>query len=162
MRTAAGNAPRIALAAAVALLTASCEHPPGLRWRGPVVQAPAACADFTVSIYFDAGSAAVTREAADLIRAAAVRARGCAVGGVDVLGLAEVEGDPDATLALSKARADAVTRALARRGFKTVQFQVGAAGDAGAMAGPGRAQPLRRRADVTFHLAAKPPEANRA
>jgi outer membrane protein OmpA-like peptidoglycan-associated protein len=127
-----------------------------------MVQAPSACADFTISIYFEPRSAVVTRDAAELIRAAAVRAQDCTVGGVDVLGLSEVEGDPDATLALSKARAIAVTRALSRRGFRIVQFQVGAVGDPGAMAGPGRSQPLHRRADVTFHLTPKPPKASRA
>jgi len=135
----------------MAALTGGCQ---GLHMRrGPLVQAPPACADFTVSIYFESQSAKLTREADALMAAAARRARGCAVSGVDVVGLADAPGDPQANLQLSRDRAEAVTRELARRGLKSAPVKVAAAGDAGAQNPQGQAKPLRRRADVLFHLA---------
>ena len=120
--------------------------------RGPLVETPTPCIDFDVSIYFEAGSARLTREAVDLISLAATRSKACRVSMVDVIGLADAPGDPAANLQLSKLRANAVTRALARRGFKIVSFDVAAAGDAGAQTPQGEARPLRRRADVRFHV----------
>jgi len=43
--------------------------------------------------------------------------------------------------------------ALAKAGFKQVEFDVAAAGDAGATTRGGEARPLRRRTDVRFDLA---------
>ncbi len=141
-------------AAAVAALTAGCQSMHRARVaRGPVIQAPAACGDFQVSIYFESQSAAVTSQADQLIAAAARRARGCDVTGINVVGLADAVGAADANLALSKARAEAVTRAMRRHGFTAVAFQIAAAGDVGAQTPGGQARPLRRRADVQFHLA---------
>jgi len=128
--------------------------------RGPVIVRPAACADFTVSIYFESTSAAITPQAERLLTAAATRAKGCSVTGVNVVGLADAPGSADANLALSRRRADAVTRALLRRGFTTVAFQVAAKGDVGAQTGAGQDRPLRRRADVQFHLAPPTPPAH--
>ena len=143
----------IAAAAAVFALS-GCQSLPRLpRFQQGLVATPPACADFAISIYFDAGSYRITREADALIRTAAARTRGCAVSTVDVVGLADAPGDPDANLALSKRRGDTVTEALARRGFGAVTFEVAAAGDAGAQTSSGAARPLRRRADVLFHVA---------
>ena len=134
-------------------LSAGCQ---GLQTRnGPIVQAPPACVDFTVSIYFESQSAKLTREAGALMAAAARRARGCAVSGIEVVGLADAPGDPQANLQLSKNRAEAVTRELARRGLKSASVKGAAAGDAGAQNPQGQAKPLRRRADVIFHVAPK-------
>ncbi len=124
--------------------------------RGPVIQSPLACADFTVSLYFESESSTVTPQAAQLLSAAQRRAKGCNVTGINVVGLADAPGAAGVNLALSKRRADAVTRALHRVGFTTVAFQVAARGDAGAETGAGQERPLRRRADVQFHLAAPP------
>ncbi len=162
-RTEISRAARLTLAAAaVAAMAAGCQsaHRASVA-RGPVIQAPAACGDFKVSIYFESQSAAVTSQADQLIAAAARRARGCDVTGVNVVGLADSLGGADANLALSKARAEAVTRAMRRHGFTTVAFQVAAAGDVGAQTPTGQARPLRRRADVQFHLAPRPPAAGR-
>jgi peptidoglycan-associated lipoprotein len=40
-------------------------------------------------------------------------------------------------------------------GFSNVDFDVGAAGDAGAMTNDGEARPLRRQADIRFDLDGK-------
>src|SRR5437870_7812661 len=60
--------------------------------HGPLVAEPATCADFSISIYFDAGSWRITREAEALIRTAALRTRGCAVSTVEVTGLSDAPG----------------------------------------------------------------------
>lgn len=119
-----------------------------------VIAAPAACADFTVSIYFESYSAAITGPANRLIDAAVKRTRGCDVTGVRVTGLADAPGAPAANLILSRQRADAVSAALHRRGIDKVAFLVAAAGDVGAETAAGQARPLRRRADVQFDLVA--------
>ncbi|MEO8925621.1 MAG: OmpA family protein [Caulobacteraceae bacterium] len=140
-------------AAGFMMAAAGCQsvHKPVVA-RGPVIQTPPACADFTVSIYFESRSAAITPQADRLLAAAANRARGCSITGVHVVGLSDAPGDPDANLVLSKQRADAVTGALHRRGFTTVAFQVAAKGDVGAETVAGQERPLRRRADVQIRL----------
>ncbi|MHB8530512.1 MAG: OmpA family protein [Caulobacteraceae bacterium] len=124
--------------------------------RGAVVTALPACADFTVQIYFESRSAVLTREAREVVDAAARRARRCQVAAIDVLGLADAPGAPAANLALSNGRANAVTKALARRGFPPIAFRVVAAGDVGAQTPSGAEQPLRRRAEVVFHVQPRP------
>jgi outer membrane protein OmpA-like peptidoglycan-associated protein len=145
------RAGRLVAIAALVTSSAACQ---GGRWlKGPLIQAPPACVDFTSSIYFESESAQLTREADALISGAARRARRCAVTGIDVVGLADAPGDASANLELSKKRADAVTAALTRRDFKASAIKVAAAGDAGAQNPAGQAKPLRRRVDVLFHLA---------
>jgi outer membrane protein OmpA-like peptidoglycan-associated protein len=78
------------------------------------------------------------------------------VTGIVVVGLADAPGSPDANLELSKRRASAVTSELARRGFTNVEFREAAVGAAGASTPAGADRPLRRRADVSIHLASKP------
>ncbi|MCF8503712.1 MAG: OmpA family protein [Caulobacter sp.] len=118
-------------------------------WR---VKTPNVCQDLTVSIYFERDSAAITREAQAVLRGAGDLARGCTLGQVDVTGLADSVGDPAVNLALSQKRADAVRKAVSRLGFSTVNFDVAAVGERGAVTASGADRPLRRRTDVTFHL----------
>jgi len=61
-----------------------------------------------------------------------------------------------ANLALSQKRANAVKAALHAHGFDKVDIQTAAAGDAGAQTAAGQNKPVRRRADITFHLAPPP------
>ncbi len=137
-------------------LIVSCQSakPPTVAAKGPLIQSASTCADFTQAIYFEAGAAAVTHPAERLLSLAAARSRGCAVTGVAVVGLADAQGDSAANLALSQRRADAVKAALHRHGFDKVDIQTVAAGDAGAQTDAGQNRPVRRRADVTFHLTA--------
>jgi len=116
------------------------------------VATPNLCQDLTVSIYFERDSAAITREAQAALKGAGEMTRGCALGQVDVTGLADSVGDPDVNLALSKTRAEAVRKAVERLGFDTVNFNVGAVGESGATTASGADRPLRRRTDVTFRL----------
>jgi outer membrane protein OmpA-like peptidoglycan-associated protein len=136
---------------ALALLVGGCATVENARAR--LVKAPARCADQTISIYFEPDSAELTREGRMLISQAAAGAARCRVTAVDVLGLSDATGAADANLALSKTRAAAVAQALAANGLPAADFRVGAAGDAGAVTPQGEARPLRRRVDVTLHLA---------
>ena len=120
--------------------------------RDRIVQAPAACEDRSVQIYFEADSAEVTSEGRAVISEAAAAARSCAVGSVEVLGLADAAGAPGANMDLSKRRAQSVTAALAAAGLPAAEFRIAAAGQAGATTAAGQTAPLRRRADVVLHL----------
>ena len=142
-------------AASVALVLGACSSVPHPHWMGPLVRPPADCGDFTIPIYFDAASFAITEEAGDLIASSAKRAHRCETTSVTVVGLADSPGDPAANLKLSQDRAAAVTQALAKRGFASVSIDSSAVGSAGSETAGGQNRPLRRRADVTFHLAPK-------
>lgn len=123
--------------------------------RDRLVRAPARCVDQTVQIYFEPDSAELTSEGRAVIRAAADGARGCEVTAVEVLGLADAAGAPDANLELSKRRAQSVTAALASAGLPAAEFKLAAAGQAGSVTADGKAAPLRRRADVTLRLSGR-------
>ena len=122
--------------------------------RAHLVKSPPRCVDQTVQIYFEPDSAEVTHEGRMVIAQAASNAKGCRVTAVDVVGLADSAGGADANLQLSKRRADAVAAALTANGLPNAEFKT-AMGQAGATTAGGQAQPLRRRADVTLHLAAR-------
>ena len=144
----------IALAMTTLALSA-CSQTSG-PWRTlkkPVAAAGPPCAGFTSSIYFDRDSAALTPEAQRVLVNARAQARGCAIRAVRVVGLADAVGASEANLALSKRRAQAVTRALAAQGFGQAAFDLAAVGDAGAEGPSGAAAPLRRRANIIFDIA---------
>lgn len=117
-----------------------------------VVRAADACVDQTVQVYFEPFSAELTPEGENVIKAAAANVRSCRVTAVDVLGLADAVGAPDANLELSQKRAQSVSHALAAAGLPGGEFHISAAGDAGAITSSGKAKPLRRRVDVTLHV----------
>lgn len=135
-----------------ALVTGCASSTPWPKSRSQIVQAAPACEDFAVQIYFESQSAQLTSEARSVLKSAEAMATGCKVASVRVIGLADSVGQADANLALSKKRADTVTRALTKAGFGKVDLDVGAAGDAGATNSAGEARPLRRRADIKFDL----------
>src|SRR5436190_662845 len=108
--------------------------------------------DAAISVYFEKDVAELTPEGRKIITEAARRANACSVTSVSVLGLADATGDPATNLELSRKRASAVTTALAAAGV-TAELQVDAKGDAGSLTGDGAAAPLRRRTDITFHVA---------
>jgi peptidoglycan-associated lipoprotein len=123
-----------------------------LTGRDRIVKAAPSCVDQTVQIYFEAESAEVTKEGRAVLRAAAAQAKPCKIASVDVLGLADGVGTPDANLELSKRRAQSVTAALTAAGLPAGEFKISAAGQAGSVTAAGQARPLRRRADVVLHL----------
>lgn len=139
-------------AAALGGLVAGCASHRAPKSRAQIVQMAPSCEDFSVQIYFESRSAQLTDEARSVLKGADALATGCKVASVRVVGLADALGAPDANLALSKQRAEAVTRALDKMGYSNVAFDVGAAGDAGAMTNDGENRPLRRQADIRFDL----------
>lgn len=147
--TMGGASKGLAVLAVASLGLAACGHIPMPGGPKPAGVANL-CEDFTVSIYFDEGAFRLTREGRAVLDSAAGRARGCTIGTVQVVGLADAVGAPDANLQLSERRAASVTQALNRLGFKDVR--VAAAGESGAQTMNGADRPLRRRADVVVHL----------
>jgi outer membrane protein OmpA-like peptidoglycan-associated protein len=148
---------RILGVAALAALSVAGSNLGGCAAKGEhsqLVRAPERCADQTVQVYFDPWSAELTREGRAVIDAAAAGARACRVASVEVLGLADAIGAPEPNLELSQKRAEAVSQALARAGLPAAEFRVAAAGQEGAVTPAGAAAPLRRRVDVTLHVAA--------
>ena len=139
----------VTLAIAIGLSACGTVPPP----RDRIVKTTRTCLDQQAQIYFEAESAEVTKEGRAVLDATAVDRNGCKVTGVEVLGLADAVGAPDANLELSRKRAEAVTAALTAQGLPAADFKVTAAGQAGAVTARGRAQPLRRRADIIIHLA---------
>lgn len=137
-----------------ALLSACATGPTG---RAAIERPVASCQPTSVSLYFEQNSTDVTREAAAVLRSAEARTRGCRIDGVRVVGLADAVGTSADNLALSKARATAVTRALLRAGLPAAEFDVAAAGDAGALNRQGEAAPLRRRVDVIIAVSSPAP-----
>jgi len=124
--------------------------------RDSVVQAPSKCVDQTVQIYFEPDSADVTAEGRAVINQAAAATRGCMVKRIDVLGLADAAGVPQANLELSQRRAQSVTAVLANAGLPDAEFHVAALGQVGSISPDGAARPLRRRADVVLRLEPRP------
>jgi outer membrane protein OmpA-like peptidoglycan-associated protein len=120
--------------------------------RAQLVKADRVCRDVTVPIYFEPNQAEITRDGRRVIGMAAADAKGCEVRGVQVMGLADAAGDPAANLELSKRRAASVADALLRAKLPAAEFDVAAAGQAGAVNKAGDVRPLRRRADVVIKL----------
>jgi peptidoglycan-associated lipoprotein len=121
--------------------------------RARLVRVTPHCVDQTVEIYFAADQAELTPEGRMVIGQAASAARACKVTAVEVLGLADGAGQAGANFELSRKRAQSVAAALTANGLPSADFKVAAAGQAGAITAGGQAAPLRRRADVTLHLA---------
>lgn len=137
----------IAAGALVAAALAGCAS----SGRERVVQAPKVCQDMTVPVYFEPNQAQITRDGRRVIAASAAQARGCSVDSVRVLGLADAAGDPQANLELSKQRAASVADAIQKAGLPAAEFELAAAGQAGAVTAAGQV-PVRRRADITLKL----------
>jgi outer membrane protein OmpA-like peptidoglycan-associated protein len=154
-----GVAAGAGMLAILGLALAGCQSArPPAPVKGPLIVSASPCADFTQTLYFEEGSAAITRPAERLLTLAAARSRGCLVTGVAVVGLADSPGDPASNLALSQRRADAVKAALHGHGFDQVEIQTTAVGNAGALTAGGQDKPVHRRANITFHLAPAAPK----
>jgi outer membrane protein OmpA-like peptidoglycan-associated protein len=144
---------RLATPAALSLFAislASCAAGPTGR---AAVETPAAnCQDVTIPIYFEPDVFDLTPEGRRVLAAEAQAVKGCRVESVRVVGLADAVGDPAANLELSKRRAASVADAILKAGLPAADFEVTAAGQAGAIAAGGEVRPVRRRADVTLKL----------
>ena len=146
------TSPRAAIIAAVVISTALSA---GCASRKKTVQLviPEKCGDLTFPVYFESFGAGLTRAAHQTISEAGRPNQGCKVVRVDVVGLADYRGTPNANLDISRKRALAVAKALSKAGLPEPTFGVVAAGESGAIGEGGRAELMRRRAEVTIHYA---------
>jgi len=110
-----------------------------------------ACSDFNFPIYFEKGSDQLTSPAMQTIAYSASRVKGCVIGHIDVLGLADADGPAHRNLVLSRKRADVVAGALAKAGLPSPKFDIEALGESGAVTPSGEPEPLRRRTEVVIH-----------
>lgn len=139
------------LTGAGALAAAGCAETP---WsRGPLVAEPSACAPQKFDVYFREGEARLTDPALHAIGLTATQLQGCDIRKVEVIGLADATGRPEANLDLSERRALAVTEALAAAGWPTPVFSLVAAGQSGSVAAGGAVEPMRRRTEVLVDAA---------
>ena len=137
-----------------AMLAACASAPkPVATPQGPAV----ACADFSFPIYFEKGSDQLTEAAKLEITYAAARVKGCKLGSVGVVGLADADGAAKRNLVLSRQRANAVAKALAASNLPAPKFDVQALGETGATTPGGDPEPLRRKTEVVIR--ASPPPA---
>jgi outer membrane protein OmpA-like peptidoglycan-associated protein len=146
------------MALGVLWVLAACETPskpaPGL--ASGLAAPPVVCADFSFPIYFETGSEALTGVARQEIGYAAERVKGCKLGPVAVIGLADADGPARRNLALSRRRAAVTAAALAAAGLPAPTFDIEALGEQGAVTADGKA-PLRRRTDVVIRASAPAP-----
>lgn len=153
MRTTPGRSaglPAGAAAAGLMLALGGCQTTEISREQ--IVQAPMRCETQAVPIYFAPREARLTPDGRKVLFDAAARARGCAVEKVSVVGLADATGDEAANFELSKRRAAAVSAVLVDAGLPPRELELAAGGEGGATLDDGRADPLRRRTEVTLHL----------
>lgn len=137
-----------ALVAVVAATGLSGCSPARFRDRDDLVAPSTACSTQRFDIYFTEAQARLTEPARDAIGLYAARLQDCDIRSVNVTGLASATGDSAANRDLSERRAVAVTDALSAAGWPLPVFSLESAGDSGASAGDGVAQPLRRRTEV--------------
>lgn len=116
--------------------------------RDDLVATPDACAAKRFDVYFAENQAVLTDAARTAIGLTATQLQPCQIQTVRVLGLADATGAAAANLTLSQQRALAVVEALEAQGWPAPAFEVGAAGDVGAVTPGGVEEPLRRRAEV--------------
>lgn len=122
----------------------------------PVAAAPPVCMDFSFPVYFAANSGQLTEAARTMVADAAQRVKGCTLGRIDVVGLADASGGAGVNLTVSRRRANAVADALSRAGLPRPTFDIDAVGSAGAVTPDGTPEPLRRRTEVVIRASAPP------
>ena len=116
------------------LAVAGCAETP---WsRGDLVAEPSACAPQRFDIYFRDGEAQLTDAARHAIGLTATQLQGCDIRKVDVIGLADARGGPDANLDLSERRAG--FQSDGGRGIRLGGGRRGQRADAAADRGAGR------------------------
>lgn len=144
-----GAMPLLALGACANRTTAPPSTPSAA--AGPV------CMDFSFPVYFETNSGQLTEAARQVVADAAARVKGCALGRIDVVGLADATGGAGVNMTVSRRRAQAVADALAQAGLPRPSFDIDAIGAVGATTPEGQPEPLRRRTEVVVR--ASPPPA---
>ena len=136
----------------IGLAAAGCSLAPTLK-RSDIVAEPSHCAAQRFEVYFAENEARLTDAARQAIGLTATQLQGCAIRKVQVLGLADATGVASDNQGLSERRAAVVADALAAAGWPAPAFEVGGAGDQGAVTASGASEPLRRRTEVLVDAA---------
>ena len=147
---------------ALAVLAACAHKPPPARVAvrpAPPPPVGQVCADFSFPIYFDTAADRLSPAALQVVNDAAARVRGCTLGRIDVVGLADAGGTASVNLAVSRRRAASVASALAAAGLPRPVFDIDAIGASGALTTSGSPEPLRRRTEVVIRASTPPPPA---
>lgn len=139
--------------AAMAATLGGCETARRYLDRSDVVAEPTACTPQRFDIYFAESQARLTEPARQAIGMTAARLADCDIRSVQVTGLASASGGADANRDLSERRAVVVAEALTAAGWPAPAFVVAAEGEAGAVAGNGVNEPMRRRTEVVVTAA---------
>jgi len=116
--------------------------------RDKVVATPSACTPQRMDIYFADGQATLTPPALQALSLMSTQLQNCGIKSVQVTGLSDARGAPEANLTLAQRRANAVAEAMASLGWPTPVFEVQAGGEAGASVSSAVQEPLRRRTEV--------------
>jgi peptidoglycan-associated lipoprotein len=138
------------------LLVAGCAQTRRAKPQVAVEPAPI-CADFSFPIYFENNSDQLGAAAMQVIGDGAARVRGCDIQRVELLGLADATGSARTNLEISRRRAASVAEALVAAGLPRPAFDIGAAGQSGALTPAGAPEPLRRRTEVVIRARPKAP-----
>lgn len=136
----------------IGLVAAGCSLAPTMK-RSDIVAEPSHCTAQRFEVYFAENEARLTDAARQAIGLTATQLQGCAIRKVQVLGLADATGVASANQGLSERRAAVVADALAAAGWPAPAFEVGGAGDQGAVTASGASEPLRRRTEVLVDAA---------
>jgi outer membrane protein OmpA-like peptidoglycan-associated protein len=149
----------VVLAALPLAAAGACARSPKPAPARPTAAAPPAqvCADFSFPVYFEVNSGQLTEAARQVVADAAQRVKGCVLGRIDVVGLADASGGAAVNMSVSRRRAAAVADALSRAGLPRPTFDIDAVGAAGAVTPEGQPEPLRRRTEVVIRASAPPP-----
>ena len=139
--------------AGVALVLAGCALTPGVRDRSEVVAEPSVCAPQRFEVYFRDSEARLTEAARHAIGLTATQLQGCEIRKVNVIGLTDARGAPNANLDLSERRAQAVAEALEAAGWPSPVFSLIVAGESGSVTASGASEPMRRRTEVLVDAA---------
>lgn len=138
--------------ALIGFAAAGCSLAPTVK-RSDIVSEPSACTAKRFEVYFAENEARLTDTARQAIGLTATQLQGCAIRKVQVIGLADATGVASANQGLSERRAAVVADALAAAGWPAPAFEVGGAGDQGAVTASGASEPLRRRTEVLVDAA---------
>ena len=141
------------LIAVVGLAAAGCSMTTGARDRSELVSEPEICAPQRFEVYFRDGEAGLTDAARHAIGLTATQLQGCEIRKVNVIGLADARGAPNANLDLSERRALAVAEALTAAGWPSPVFSMVVAGESGSVTADGASEPMRRRTEVLVDAA---------
>ena len=134
-----------------ALALAGCAGTP--MERAELVAEPSVCAPQRFDIYFRDSEAALTDAARHAIGLTATQLQGCEIRKVNVIGLTDARGAPNANLDLSERRAQAVAEALEAAGWPSPVFSLIVAGESGSVTASGASEPMRRRTEVLVDAA---------